>query len=93
MALERQRAQELDHMVRKMGGIASVFEIRCDPVGNKSFRAFRDLMDVYIDMCSESLKGNKDFLDDGIDLDADENSRERLKGAFEAIFGTPPGSV
>ncbi len=50
-------------------------------------------MDVYIDMCSESLKGNKDFLDDGIDLDADENSRERLKGAFEAIFGTPPGSV
>jgi hypothetical protein len=93
VALERQRAQELDHMVRKMGSIVSIFEIRCDPVGNKNFRAFRDLMDVYVDACSGSLKADKDFLDDGPDLDADENLRERLKGAFESVFGVAPGAV
>ncbi len=93
MALERQRAQELDHMVRKMGSIVSIFEIRCDPVGNKNFRAFRDLMDVYVDACSSSLKAEKDFVDEGPDLDIDENLRERLKGAFESVFGVAPGAV
>lgn len=93
MSLERQRAQELDHMVRKMGAIASVFEIRCDPVGNKSFRAFRELMDVYVDLCAASLKANKDFMDESFDLSENEEARERLKGAFERIFGMPPSGV
>ena len=93
MALDPQRAQELDHMVRKMGAIASVFEVRCDPVGNKNFRAFRDLMDVYVDLCAHSLKENKDFMDEGIDLDAEGNYRERLQSAFEAVFGVPPSGA
>jgi hypothetical protein len=76
-----------------MGAIASVFEIRCDPVGNKSFRAFRELMDVYVDLCAASLKTNKDFIDVDFDLSENEEARERLKSAFERIFGTPPGSV
>jgi len=91
--IERRRAQELDHMVRKMGTIVSVFEIRCDPVGNKNFKAFRDLMDVYVEACGKTLAADKDFMDEGIDLDADENLRERLRGAFETVFGTAPGSI
>ncbi|MBL6598131.1 MAG: hypothetical protein ISP41_04510 [Alphaproteobacteria bacterium] len=93
MPIERQRAQELDHMVRKMGTIVSVFEIRCDPVGNKSFKAFRDLMDVYVDACGKTLAADKDFMDEGIDLDADENLRERLRAAFESVFGVAPGAI
>ena len=93
MTIERQRAQELDHMVRKMGSIVSVFEIRCDPVGNKNYRAFRDLMDVYVDACGQSLKANKDFVEEGLDLDIDEELRERLKAAFESVFGIAPGAV
>lgn len=93
MPIERQRAQELDHMVRKMGTIVSVFEIRSDPVGNKGFKAFRDLMDVYVDACGKTLAADKDFMDEGIDLDADENLRERLRAAFESVFGTAPGSI
>jgi len=80
-------------MVRKMGTIVSVFEIRCDPVGNKNFKAFRDLMDVYVEACGKTLAADKDFMDEGIDLDADENLRERLRGAFETVFGTAPGSI
>jgi len=79
-------------MIRRMGGIASVFEVRCEPLGNKSFPAFRDLMDVYVDLCAAALKNEKDFLDEGISLDDDEAARERLNAAFEAIFGVPPGS-
>jgi hypothetical protein len=93
VTIERQRAQELDHMVRKMGSIVSVFEIRCDPVGNKNYRAFRDLMDVYVDACGQSLKANKDFVEEGLDLDIDEELRERLKAAFESVFGIAPGAV
>ena len=93
MPIERQRAQELDHMVRKMGTIVSVFEIRSDPIGSKGFKAFRDLMDVYVDACAKSLAADKDFMDEGLDLDVDENLRERLRTAFENVFGTAPGSV
>jgi hypothetical protein len=93
VAIHRLRAQELDHMVRKMGTIVSVFEIRSDPVGNNGFKAFRDLMDVYVDACGKSLKADKDFLEEGLELDADENLRERLRTAFETVFGVAPGAV
>jgi hypothetical protein len=76
-----------------MGSIVAVFEIRCDPVGNKNFRAFRDLMDVYVDACGKALKAEKDFMDAGLDLDIEEDLRERLKGSFEAVFGVAPGAV
>ena len=92
MSLDRQRAQQLDHIVRKMGAIASVFDVRSDPVGNKSFSAIREIMDVYVDLCGEALKKQKDFVDEGVTLD-DEDSRERLKAAFERVFGVPPGSI
>ena len=75
MALDKTRTVELDHMLRKMGGIVSVFEIRSDPVGNKAFSAFRDLMDVYLDAGTRGLKEGHDFLDAGVKLD--DNDKER----------------
>ena len=32
-------------------------------------------------------------MDEGIDLDADENLRERLRAAFESVFGVAPGAI
>lgn len=91
--MDRQRAQQLDHIVRKMGGIASVFEIRSDPVGNSAFSAMREIMDVYIDLCGDALKNDQDFIDEGVNLDSGEGYRDRLRGAFERVFGVPPGSI
>jgi hypothetical protein len=93
VTIDRDRAQELDHMVRKMGSIASVFEMRADPVGNGRFGAFRYLMDAYVDLCGASLKADKDFIEEGLDIDGNEEIRERLKGAFQTVFGVPPGEV
>lgn len=91
MALDKQRLTTLDHMVRKMGGIISVFEIRSDPVGNARFSAIRELMDVYHDMCSRALKEGKDFLDEKVELD--DTEKERLKAAFEKVYGVPPSGL
>lgn len=91
MALDRGRATELDHMVRKMGAIISVFEVRSDPVGNARFSAFRTLMDVFHAMCERQLREQKDFVDEmGEFTDED---REQIKAAFEKIFGKPPSAV
>ncbi len=91
MAIDKGRAAELDHMVRKMGGIISVFEIRSDPVGNPRFSAFRVLMDIFHSMCERSLKEQKDFVDEMVDLTEEE--AEELKAAFEKIYGKPPSSI
>ena len=34
MPIDRNRATELEYMLRKMGGIISVFEVRSEPVEN-----------------------------------------------------------
>ena len=91
--MDKGRAQELDHMVRKMAGISAVFGMRSEVIENQSFMAFRYLLDAYVDLCGESLKAGKDFMDDGLDLEINEGSRERLRAAFQAVFGVPPDSV
>ncbi|WP_339855684.1 hypothetical protein [uncultured Nisaea sp.] len=91
MALDKGRTAELDHMVRKMGGIISVFEVRSDPVGNPRFSAFRVLMDIFHSMCERSLREQKDFIDEMVDFTEEE--REEIKAAFEKIFGKPTSSL
>jgi len=88
VAFDAGRFKELDVMVRRMGGIASVFDVRSDTVGNRSFAAFRDMMDVYIDLCSRELKQGKDFTETGLHPTADDI--ERLHAAFERVFGKRP---
>ncbi len=85
------RHKDLDHMVRKMGGIISVFEIRSDPLGNRNFSAMRDVMDVYLDACTHALKEGKDFIDDGMELTDDQKAN--LKAALERVFGVTPDQL
>ena len=88
MAFDAGRFKELDGMVRRMGAIASVFDVRSSTVGNKSFAAFRDMMDVYIDLCTRELRQGKDFTEAGLSPTAEDV--ERLNAAFERVFGKRP---
>ena len=78
-------------MVRKMGAIISVFDVRSDPVGNPRFSAFRDLMDVFHSICDRTLKEQKDFVDEMGEVT--EEDAEQIKAAFEKIFGKPPSGI
>ena len=91
MPIDRNRATELDYMLRKMGGIISVFEVRSEPVGNARFGAFRIMMDIFHSMCKRSLDEQKDFINEMVDMTEEET--EELKAAFEKIFGKPPSSL
>ncbi|MCR9175641.1 MAG: hypothetical protein NXI19_06535 [Alphaproteobacteria bacterium] len=88
MAIDANRLKELDNMVRRMGALASIFGVRSDSIGNSHFGAFRDLMDLYTDMCGRQLKEGNDFLDDGVKPTEDDVARVNL--VFERIFGFTP---
>lgn len=88
MSFDAGRMKELDGMVRRMGAIVSVFEVRSSTVGCKSFSAFRELMDAYIDLCSRQLKEGRDFDEAGLAPNAEDV--ERVNAAFERVFGKRP---
>lgn len=91
MAVDMGRLKELDAMQRRMGAIVSVFEVRSDPLGNKSFSAFREMMDVYIEMCARELSQGQDFVTGGVKLTAADV--ERIQTAFTKVFGVPPSEL
>jgi hypothetical protein len=87
VAFDAGRFKELDAMVRRMGAIVSVFEVRSSTLGNKSFSAFRELMDVYIEICGRELKAGKDFADSPVQPSAED--MERINAAMQRIFSAP----
>lgn len=91
MTIDAMRMKELDGMVRRMGAIVSVFEVRSGTVGNHAFEAFREVMDVYVDASRRNLQHGQDFVEDGVKLTGDDI--ERLNTAFEKVFGAPPQSL
>jgi len=88
VAFDANRLKELDAQVRRMGALASVFAVRCDNIGNKNFAAFRDLMDLYVDMCHRQMKEGVDFLDEGVAPTAED--ADRMNATFQRIFGCTP---
>lgn len=91
MTFDPGRFKELDAMVRRMGAIVSVFEVRSSTIGDKHFSAFRDLMDVYIDLCARQLKQGRDFVEGGVQLTSEDV--ERLNTAFAQVFGQRPDQL
>lgn len=85
LAIGANRIKELDGMVRRMGAVTSVFDVRSSTIGNRSYSAFRDLMDVYIEMCARELKSGHDFVSDGVR--PTEEDMQRAQAAFARIFG------
>jgi hypothetical protein len=76
--------KELDGMVRRMGAIAAVFDVRSSTVGNQKFAAFREVMDVYIDASRRNLSRGHDFVEGGVKLN--QQDMDRLNAAFERVF-------
>lgn len=75
-------------MVRRMGAIVSVFDVRSGTVGNHAFSAFRELMDVYVDACGRNLRQGEDFIEKGVALNSDDILK--LNEAFRKVFGAEP---
>lgn len=89
VAVEKVRHMELSHMVRKMGAIVSVFEVRSDPLGNRKFQAFRDMMDVYLHLANRTLSQDVDFVNEFPEVT--EEDILRINAAYERVFGQPRG--
>ncbi|MDF1793888.1 MAG: hypothetical protein P1U88_18395 [Thalassobaculaceae bacterium] len=91
MTVDAMRMKELDGMVRRMGAIVSVFEVRSGTVGNHAFEAFREVMDVYVDACGRNLRQGGDFIESGVKLNSDDVLR--LNQAFTKVFGAEPAAL
>lgn len=91
MTIDAVRMKELDGMVRRMGAIVSVFEVRSGTVGNHAFSSFRDVMDVYVEACGRNLRDGSDFVEDGVKLNSDDILK--LHEAFTKVFGADPQSL
>ena len=87
MAFDAGRFKELDAMVRRMGAIVSVFEVRSSTLGNHAFSAFREVMDVYIEICARDLKRGRDFAEGPVQPSAED--MKRITDAMKRIFSEP----
>lgn len=84
------RQRELEMMVRRMNILAGVFQGRAETIEDKSFRAFRELMDAYVQICRDTLAADQDFVDDGLVVSAE--CRADVAKAFHRIFREAPAA-
>ncbi|HTP81407.1 MAG TPA: hypothetical protein VMQ11_00590 [Alphaproteobacteria bacterium] len=66
--LDSARKNELDGLLKRLAGIAAVFQMRADAVPVPAFRRIRELMDIYIAGGIRAISDGKDFLDHGVHL-------------------------
>jgi hypothetical protein len=82
------RARELKTIAGRMGVIVSVFQVRCESLGNPGFRAFQELMDAYISCCHATLAKGRDFTRE--ELEIPDEAKPAIRAAFTKIFGKEP---
>jgi hypothetical protein len=66
--LDAARKNELDALLKRLGSITAVFQMRADGVPAPQFRRIRELMDIYIAGGIRAVTEGQDFLDHGIKL-------------------------
>lgn len=88
MAFHPMRTKELQGMVRRMGAVASVFDVRSSTIGDRHFNAFREIMDLYIMAAERNILEGHDFVDNSVKLNGEDI--EKLNTAFTNVFGAPP---
>ena len=66
--LDAARKNELEGLLKRLSGIAAVFQMRADAVPAPQFRRIRELMDIYIAGGIRAIHDGKDFLDHGAHL-------------------------
>ena len=82
------RANDLDNMLKRMGGVSSVFRVRSETIGAKGFQAFSEMMDAYIELCRRNLVAKTDY--DKEALAIDDQARTEIAMAFAKVFGQEP---
>ena len=70
--LDAARKAELEALLKRLAGIAAVFQMRADGVPVPPFRHIRELMDIYIAGGIRAIHDGKDFLDHGVHLSEQE---------------------
>ena len=66
--LDAARKNELDALLKRLGSITAVFQMRADGVPVPQFRRIRELMDIYIAGGIRAINEGQDFLDHGVKL-------------------------
>lgn len=88
--LDAARKNELDGLLKRLAGIAAVFQMRADAVPAPAFRRIRELMDIYIAGGIRAIGNGRDFLDHGVQLsDSESADVHRL---MRDIFSIDSGS-
>src|SRR5258708_10592113 len=66
------RKNELDGLLKRLGSITAVFQMRADGVPAPAFRRIPELTDIYIAGGIRAVTQGQDFLDHGIKLSESE---------------------
>ncbi|GAB4176841.1 MAG: hypothetical protein OHK0024_14340 [Thalassobaculales bacterium] len=86
--VDSQRLRTLENAAQRAGVITSIFEVRCESLDDRQFKAFAELMDLYISIAQRTVKAGKDYIDEGFLLTGED--AERLNAVFAKIFRTTP---
>jgi hypothetical protein len=87
---DQNRMNELEHMLRRMGAVSSVFRVRSEVIGTPGFLAFSELMDAYIELCRRNVIAKNDYTKDP--LMVDDQARSEITAAFTKVFGQDPAA-
>jgi len=86
--MDSARKLELDGLLRRLGSITAVFQMRADAVPVPHFRNIRELMDIYISGGIRAMAEGQDFIDQGIKLSESETSD--VQRLVRDIFNVEP---
>jgi len=82
------RLNDLQAILKRMGGVSAVFRVRSETIGARGFTAFSELMDVYIELCRRNVLAKTDY--DKEPLVFDDQARAEVTMALTKIFGQDP---
>ncbi len=87
--MDAARKNELDALLKRLGSITAVFQMRADGVPVPQFRQIRELMDIYIAGGIRAINEGQDFLDHGIKLSEQEavDVHRLVRGIFNIDIG------
>lgn len=76
--MDNVRKQELDAILKRLGSVTAVFQMRAEALPASGFARIRELMDLYIAGGLRAINEGQDFVHEGIKL-TDEQARDLHK--------------
>ena len=89
--LDATRKAELDSLLKRLGSVTAVFQMRAEAIPVPKFRLIRELMDIYIAGGIRAISEGQDFIDQGVKLsDTETTDVHRL---MRDVFNIDIGGV